>query len=56
MPTESVEYLRKQAAKCRNLASSTLDERVAKTLKAMADEYEQKASEADKSPTSSVEL
>lgn len=40
---EAPAYLRAQAQKCRNLARSTLDQRVAKTLFAMADEYEQKA-------------
>jgi hypothetical protein len=45
---KSAEYLRRQALKCRNLARSTLDRRVAKTLEGMADEYEQKANELER--------
>jgi hypothetical protein len=40
---DTAEFLRNQANRCRQLASSTLDERISKTLRHMADEYEQKA-------------
>lgn len=40
---ESADYFRKQAEKCRRLAASSLDQRVAATLRFMAEEYEQKA-------------
>jgi hypothetical protein len=40
---EGPAYLRTQAQKCRNLARTTLDQRVEETLLGMAEEYEQKA-------------
>ena len=43
MPEVEPEYLLKQARKCRSLSSSTKDEKLARTLAGMADEYEQKA-------------
>lgn len=37
------QYLLNQARKCRNLAATTMDKRVAATLRGMAMEYDQKA-------------
>ena len=36
-------YLREQARRCRRLADSAMDERVSRTLRAMADEYDENA-------------
>ena len=41
--TESVTHLRTQALKCRNLAATSLDHRVASALRTMADEYDERA-------------
>ncbi len=43
MPEPEPEELLTKARRCRVLASSTLDERTAKTLREMALEYEQRA-------------
>jgi hypothetical protein len=40
---DTPEYLQSQARKCRSLASTTFNEKLAKMLLGMADEYEQKA-------------
>ena len=42
-PTESVTHLRTQALKCRNLAATSFDQRLATALRAMADEYDERA-------------
>lgn len=52
MEAETAEYLKKQAAKCRTLAATTLDKRVAGTLIGMAEEYEQKARSLEQGTTS----
>ena len=50
--SETAAYLRAQATKCRGLSKSTLDERVAKTLRDMALEYDERAAllEAEQKP------
>jgi hypothetical protein len=45
MADTTPKFLREQAERCRRLAASTLDERVARTLRGMSDEYDQKAKE-----------
>jgi hypothetical protein len=48
MPTRP--YLLQQAEKCRRLASSTTDEKVSRTLRSMADEYDAEAARLAKEP------
>jgi hypothetical protein len=43
MPTR--DYLLEQAEKCRRLAAATIDEKVARTLRGMASEYEADAAQ-----------
>jgi DNA-binding response OmpR family regulator len=43
MADEDATYFRTQARKCRNLAATSLDQRVSAALETMADEYVQKA-------------
>jgi hypothetical protein len=45
VPDETSEYLRRQATKCRLLASTTLDQQVGATLRGMADDYDRQAEE-----------
>ena len=40
-------YLRSQAIRCRNLAGSSTDEKAARTLRLMAEEYDAGAKAAD---------
>jgi hypothetical protein len=46
MPT--ADYFRSQAFRCRRLAASTPDDRTARTLRLMADEYEEQALALDR--------
>jgi hypothetical protein len=45
---ENAEHLREQAARCRRLAADTLDDEMAYRLKAMADEFESAALDAER--------
>ncbi len=48
----TVAYFRTQARRCRNLAGTTMDQRMASTLSAMADEYEEQAAKLEAEQTS----
>ena len=43
MPNEDPRYLREQAAKCRQLASTVLDEKTARVLRDLAVEYDERS-------------
>ena len=45
--TETAEYFRNQSDRCRTLAAATGDQRVAETLRRMAEEFDQKAQALD---------
>lgn len=50
MPEQTADFLRAQSRRCRALAATTLDKRVAKTLSRMAEEYDAKAVELEQKP------
>ena len=43
VPEDEPDYLQQQATRCRNLAKSSLDERMRTMLLSMAKEYEERA-------------